>query len=397
MSETAAVENAATIVNAAIWPLAGIATLFFALRLYCRTAKSRETGWDDYALAAGWVLLLAAGGTLATTTIEWNYFGTSLDSQTSATVPLLVSLTHTLHVLSLALAKTAFAATLLHYSSRAEKVVVWTIIGSINALFVFHVFAQWKSVCGDESQAYRLPGDCWVVRNPGIINIVSSMYSAATDFLLAFLPWRVFRRLQMNKTERIVVGVSMTFALIAGVTGILKGIQSIKTLDRSDPQLMWNLLLFWIFALAEPSATIIAASIPSFRVLDNATGDSDFRISRSPGAFLADIEQGQKQRKPRAEEPVEHLLEDSDSDNRSILTTHRDNDGKRTRAVTTAGGGITLKTEVSIEFNRNSGRTFKKKGEAYEMQPGVQRSNSIKVKGKEQVLPYTPGKGTFNE
>ncbi|CAI6099864.1 hypothetical protein V2G26_004616 [Clonostachys chloroleuca] len=396
MSETAVVENAVTIVNAAIWPLAGIATLFFALRLYCRIARSRETGWDDYALAAGWVLLLAAGGTLATTTIEWNYFGTSLDSQSSATVPLLVSLTHTLHVLSLALAKTAFAATLLHYSSRAEKVVVWTIIGSINALFVFHVFAQWKSVCGDESQAYRLPGDCWVVRNPGIVNIVSSMYSAATDFLLAFLPWRVFRRLQMNKTERIVVGVSMTFALIAGVTGILKGIQSIKTLDRSDPQLMWNLLLFWIFALAEPSATIIAASIPSFRVLDNATG-SDFRISRSPAAFLADIEQGQKRSKPRAEEPVEHLLEDSDSDNRSILTTHRNNDGRRTRAVTTAGGGITLKTEVSIEFNRNSGRTFKKKGEAYEMQPGVQRSNSIKVKGKEQVLPYTPGKGTFNE
>ncbi|CAH0047225.1 unnamed protein product [Clonostachys solani] len=389
MSETV-VENAVTIVNAAIWPLVGIATFFFALRLYCRIAKSRETGWDDYALAAGWMLLLAAGGTLATTTIEWNYFGTSLDSQSSPTVPLLVSLTHTLHVLSLALAKTAFAATLLHYSSRAEKVVVWTIIGSINALFVFHVFAQWKSVCGDESQAYRLPGDCWVVRNPGIVNIVSSMYSAATDFLLAFLPWRVFRRLQMNKTERIVVGVSMTFALIAGVTGILKGIQSIKTLDRSDPQFMRNLLLFWIFALAEPSATIIAASIPSFRVLDNATGDSDFRISRSPAAFLAEIEQGQK-RKPRAEEPVEHLLEDSDSD-RSMLTTHRD-EGRRTRAVA-AGGGITLKTEVSIEFNRNSGRTFKK-GEAYEMQPGVQRSNSIKVKGKEQVLPYTPGKGTF--
>ncbi|VUC25633.1 unnamed protein product [Clonostachys rosea] len=393
MSETTVVENAVTIVNAAIWPLAGIATLFFALRLYCRIAKSRETGWDDYALAAGLVLLLAAGGTLATTTIEWNYFGTSLDSQSSATVPLLVSLTHTLHVLSLALAKTAFAATLLHYSSRAEKVVVWTIIGSINALFVFHVFAQWKSVCGDESQAYRLPGDCWVVRNPGIVNIVSSMYSAATDFLLAFLPWRVFRRLQMNKTERIVVGVSMTFALSAGVMGIFKGIQSIKTLDRSDPQLMWNLLLFWIFALAEPSATIIAASIPSFRVLDNATGDHDFRISRSPAAFLNDIEQGQK-RKPRAEEPVEHLLEDSDSD-RSVLTTNH-NDGRRTRAVTTAGGGITLKTEVSIEFNRNSGRTFKK-GEAYEMQPGIQRSNSIKVKGKEQVLPYTPGKGTFNE
>lgn len=40
------------------------------------------------------------------------------------------------------------------------------------------------------------------------------VYSAATDFLLAFLPWRVFRRLQMNKTERIVVGVSMTFALM---------------------------------------------------------------------------------------------------------------------------------------------------------------------------------------
>ncbi len=38
-----------------IWCLAGLATIFLALRLYCKWFRHHVVWWDDYVLIAAWV------------------------------------------------------------------------------------------------------------------------------------------------------------------------------------------------------------------------------------------------------------------------------------------------------------------------------------------------------
>jgi hypothetical protein len=40
---------------ASIWSLAGVASAFLCLRIYCRMLKSRQLWWDDAILIASWV------------------------------------------------------------------------------------------------------------------------------------------------------------------------------------------------------------------------------------------------------------------------------------------------------------------------------------------------------
>jgi hypothetical protein len=48
-------DNSAPQLLASIWALAGIATLFLCLRMYCRLLRRRIMWWDDAILIASWV------------------------------------------------------------------------------------------------------------------------------------------------------------------------------------------------------------------------------------------------------------------------------------------------------------------------------------------------------
>ena len=48
-------DNQATLLVASIWTLGLIATVFLALRIYCRLIRAKRIGWDDAILIASWV------------------------------------------------------------------------------------------------------------------------------------------------------------------------------------------------------------------------------------------------------------------------------------------------------------------------------------------------------
>lgn len=54
MSALAAVDNGPQL-NATIWALTAVSTLFLGLRVYCKLWRQRRLRWDDWFLAAGWV------------------------------------------------------------------------------------------------------------------------------------------------------------------------------------------------------------------------------------------------------------------------------------------------------------------------------------------------------
>jgi len=83
------------------------------------------------------------------------------------------------------------------------------------------------------------------------------------DLCLAILPWTIIRRLSLNRKERIGVLIAMSMGVFAGLTSIAKT----ATLDGiSNPDTIATISLM-ILATAEISLSIIAASIPSLRVL----------------------------------------------------------------------------------------------------------------------------------
>ena len=48
-------DNSAPQILASIWSLAGVATVFLCLRIFCRMLKRRTLWWDDAILIASWV------------------------------------------------------------------------------------------------------------------------------------------------------------------------------------------------------------------------------------------------------------------------------------------------------------------------------------------------------
>lgn len=83
------------------------------------------------------------------------------------------------------------------------------------------------------------------------------------DLCLAILPWTIIRRLSLNRKERLGVLIAMSMGVFAGLTSIAKT----ATLGAiSNPDAIATITLM-ILATAEISLSIIAASIPSLRVL----------------------------------------------------------------------------------------------------------------------------------
>ena len=113
-------------------------------------------------------------------------------------------------------------------------------------------------------------------------------YSALMDIVLALLPWKVIWPLNMRKKEKIGAIVAMSMGVFAGITGIIKLVQTPRMKEgdvckSSSPRsrsIGLYLLLFIvtdirtdngvvliIWSTAESTITMMAASVPVLRTL----------------------------------------------------------------------------------------------------------------------------------
>lgn len=164
----------------------------------------------------------------------------------------------------------------------------------------------------------------------------------------------------------------------------MKGIQSIITIDyekpscksnhsptwpsrvhSSDPNqsflsVAYDIVLFWIFLMAEPNATIIAASIPSLRGLVRDVRNKSTNQYNSPGAagyLRSTTSKFQMHTMPGGarrggSDPTDHGANDGDSD-KSILGHPKGHEG------------IERTTEVRVEYDLESRQSGQ---DGYEMQ-----------------------------
>jgi hypothetical protein len=132
-----------------------------------------------------------------------------------------------------ALSKISFAITLLRLSRDWTRALLHFIIISLsvvlggNALIIY-IHCSPVTHGWDRS----IPGTCWPVKYladvslaatgkflqtaslDNLISIVCTAYSAAMDFVLAFLSWTIIRNAPLKNAEKIGVGVAMSMGVL---------------------------------------------------------------------------------------------------------------------------------------------------------------------------------------
>ncbi|KAG6988145.1 hypothetical protein FocnCong_v003405 [Fusarium oxysporum f. sp. conglutinans] len=88
-------------------------------------------------------------------------------------------------------------------------------------------------------------------------------YSAATDFILALLPWAMLWNLNMKNKEKFGVAVAMSLGVFAGAIAVIKCTKLKANATSTDPTYDVGELL--LTACAENALIIMAACIPTLR------------------------------------------------------------------------------------------------------------------------------------
>ncbi|KAI1499427.1 hypothetical protein F5X99DRAFT_430697 [Biscogniauxia marginata] len=249
-------------VNLGIWLIGGIATLFLALRLYCRVYRMTGACADDYVLFVAWLALMA--GDSAISYMLRRGFGTG---------PLVshdVALGYAIYVLfstwALTLTKTSWAITLLKITNGWQKWVCWFAIVTLLAAGVVSSFQSFASSCGSPTaDKWTLPGGCWSLdADLGLSSFIGG-YNALMELILAFLPWRIIWNLRLARAEKIGICISMSLGVIAAIVAIARIVVTSTVSIGVD--VWYTLSIIALLSQVEQAITVIACSIPILRAL----------------------------------------------------------------------------------------------------------------------------------
>ncbi|KAK7953249.1 hypothetical protein PG988_013943 [Apiospora saccharicola] len=340
-----AAKDPAPVVNGSLWMMTGVAMLFLAVRIWIKVSRRCGLWWDDGVLALSWATLVV-NNALISALVSLG-FGTGRPYTTHMTIMLAVSAIMT--PLARIWSKTSFALTLLRVlddKDRFQRLFIWFVIASMHILSILYIVMAWRSICEtadhENGEAVgRIKGPCVPLATVLAIQISNVALSAFMDFALALFPWLIIWKLQMRMQEKIGLAVAMSLGILsyyyfrAGVFAILQ-IKAMITLAGPGYS-EWKLAQLSIVASAEPTITIVAASIPVLRIL------------------LRDL-----YHKPTLVEVRAHGVS-SKADLRRTST--------KIDSVPDLPRGIMHKTEVDIEYSRQSSFSVRNmRGAGYELE-----------------------------
>jgi hypothetical protein len=247
---------------ASTWVLVGLATVFLALRVYCKFHRGSRLWWDDYVLVAAWVCLVASGALLTAAVVVGGYGKHVWDVGSQYTIGVIlatflkINVNSVMSITASAWCKTSFALTILRLADGWMRKLVWAIIVLVNVVLGLAallpmvrcrpISAAWNIL--EQPTAKCLPTDLLTQ-----YNTFATGFSAATDLVLAFLPWKIIWGLQMKMVEKAGVGVAMSCGVVAAAVTIVKTVKTpqVATLEPGTEHslplcLSWPLCLPWV-------------------------------------------------------------------------------------------------------------------------------------------------------
>ncbi|KAK0618932.1 hypothetical protein B0T14DRAFT_429086 [Immersiella caudata] len=271
-------EDQSAEINVAVWVLISVSTLFLGARCWCRVHFAR-LWWDDFVLAVSWILLLVAGALVSRTIAVVHD-----ESDDARRAFFRYQNTSTwLAALATSWTKVAFAITLTKVvQERVFLYFLWFMIAVANLILIPGSLSIWIPACGDPRAIFRPAHPmCWEL--PVLQSLGGSFMGTGgvIDVLLALLPWLILRKLQLERREKIGLSVAMSLGAITGVVVIMRTFFQFVQGDYNYNYMVFMLL----FNFLEPAATIVAQTIPIFRVLFRHVRRTT-QASKSPGVQI---------------------------------------------------------------------------------------------------------------
>ncbi|CAN8105532.1 unnamed protein product [Discula destructiva] len=257
-------------------------TIFICLRCYVRICIKRVFGLDDIVAVIATIILLAYAGVLLAATDKGlgrhmqyiEVHGNVRD------VSLCAQIAQSLAIMACTLGKSAFAITLMRIFVQPWVLrVLWFVLitmNLVNVLCAIFVFVQ----CEDPRALWdsSIQSNCWPTYVFTNFSLFVGSYSAAQDFLLAFLPCIIILRLNMKRTESVAIVLSMSLGVFAGIAATVKSTYLVTLSNQTDRFYALPPLFMW--AAAEDALAIIAATIPTLRPLLYTKAASSTRPSQ---------------------------------------------------------------------------------------------------------------------
>ncbi|KAL0941178.1 uncharacterized protein CTRU02_203941 [Colletotrichum truncatum] len=249
--------------NAGLWSLFAGATLFLALRLWCKVTRRHGLWYDDYILVVSWTILLAnniliiyefaTGYVLEDSTKKWD-----------DRMHILINISSCGTLIGQAWTKTAFGVTLLRMSNQWQRWILWFCIVTMNIYMVAKVFIQWGSVCGKSNQGdYRLDF-CLEKKFRDDFKEGGNVYNIIMDFIFASFPWLITRSLEMRRAEKVGLCITMSLGMIVAIVAAIRVGWKDEGNDR-DPWYIYRNGMSQIWYSSEITGTIIVQCIPILR------------------------------------------------------------------------------------------------------------------------------------
>lgn len=204
-------------INIIVWAMTAVATCFLSMRLCVKFRGRKSLWWDDHALIASWIMLLAYAG-ITSWCVHVGLGSHGNNNAPQSPLQMSVVIATVFSTLGAAWSKTSFAITLLRITRDGNRVVywaVWCIIVTMNLVLIFNAIIGFIW-CNPAPAAWNaeIESKCWDRRIVLHYAVFGAAYSAAMDFLLAMVPWLVIIKLRMQRKEKMGVLFCMSLGIL---------------------------------------------------------------------------------------------------------------------------------------------------------------------------------------
>ncbi|CAI0642462.1 hypothetical protein CGCF415_v006601 [Colletotrichum fructicola] len=250
--------------NAGLWSLFAGATVFLALRLWCKVTRRHGLWYDDYILVVTWTLLLA-NNTLIIYEFATGYVLKDSSQQWDDRMHILINVSSCGTLIGQAWSKTAFGVTLLRMSNRWQKGILWFCIITMNIYMVVKVVFQWAKVCGSKSYDVDWRLDiCLEKHFRNDFKEGGNVYNIIMDFIFASFPWLITRSLEMRRAEKVGLCITMSLGMIVAIVAAIR----VSWKDEGNDRDAWYIYrngMSQVWYSSEITGTIIVQCIPILR------------------------------------------------------------------------------------------------------------------------------------
>lgn len=257
-----------------IWIGFFFTAIVVAARIYTRARMVRKVNWDDYLMLAAFLVNLVSY--VLTTLAVMSGFGQHTSDLVKADPHLVIEamkwaqLGQVFGISASALARMAFVAMLISIISPTQRLHVWLlrafffVQAVINGIVVLYILLQCRPISGLWNPASG--AKCLPPSGEQHLGYGQATINSFTDLSLAIFPTTVIWKLNMKRSLKLSLCVTMGLGAFALITSIIKAV-NLTDISANPIDLTYAMfgLQFWMGI--EVATLIVAASIPALRPL----------------------------------------------------------------------------------------------------------------------------------